>query len=242
MQKIALPALLFASSLAHADVSMTLSDGSFIKVNDRFVAIGDEDGHGIFEDGKSTFLMVDHDEKTYMEVSETFAEDVSAMMAKQMEEMLADIPPAQRAMFEQSMAESLPGGGMMPEPPTMHVKKTGKRDTVAGYECAEVEISYGDGGVEELACVATAQELGISNNDFDSMAGAIRSLSQMAGMDGDDESIMDFEAMGGLPIRTRDLESGDVDELVSLSKDKLDDDTFAVPPNYRETSMEMMMQ
>lgn len=237
MRKTAALALLLTNSLVLADVSMTFSDGSFVKVNDRYVVIGDEDGHGIIEAGKSTFIMVDHEGQTHMEVSESFAEDVAAMMAAQMEEMLADIPPEERAMYEQSMA----GGGALPAPPKMNVKKTGKQDTVAGYKCTEIEISYGDGAVEELSCVASAKELGISSKDFASMAAAMRSVSRMVGMDGDDESIMDFEAMGGIPIRTLDLEFGDEEELVSLSKDTLDNDTFAIPAGYRKVSMEDMM-
>ena len=243
MQKLIFLVLLLVSTTAFADVTMTFSDGSFVKINERYVAIGDDYGFGIIEDGKDTFIMVDHGERSYMEVSATFADDVSAMMAAQMEQMLADVPPEQRAMIEQSMKGMMPGGGAMPEPPKMMVRKTGDTDSVAGYKCSEVEISYGTGQAEEMSCVATTSELGISGRDFASMAAAMRAISRMAGMDGEDDTLVDFEAMGGIPIRTRDLPAGDAEELVSLSKDDLDDSDFAVPDSYTKVSMEdMMMQ
>lgn len=242
MRKLVLALFCFSSASVLADVTMTFDDGTILMISDRYVAIGDQQAKAVFEADKDTFLMVDHDEQTYMEMSETFAEDVSAMMAAQMEQMLAEVPPEQRAMFEQSMKDMMPGGAAMPEPPTMIVNKTGNTDTVAGFSCSEVEVSYGSGRPEELSCVATTSELGITRKDFESMSNAMRSVSRMAGMEDDGESLMDFNAMGGVPIRTRDLVSGDEDVLVSLSKDDIDEAAFAVPPGYRKVSMDDLMR
>ncbi len=230
------------TSLAFADVSLTFSDGSFVRTNDRYMVAGDKEGFIIIETGKSGLIIVDHKERTYMEVSETFVEDTHAMMAAKMEQMLAAIPPEQRAMFEQSMADMMAGGGAKQELPKMNVRKTGKQDTFAGHTCSEVEISYGDGEVEEIACVATVDELGISERDYASLVAGTLSLSRMSSMNGDDKTIMDFDAMGGIPIRIRDLKDGDEDALVSLSHEKLADDMFAIPPGYRKVSMEDMIK
>lgn len=233
--------LILVSFSAVADVRMDYSDGSFVMFSGDHVVAGDKDGHAIFEAGKDTFIIVNHKEKNYMEVSETFAEDVASAMSAKMEEMLADVPPEQRAMIEQSMKGMMPGGGAMPEPPKMTVNKTGKQDNVAGFDCSEVEVSYSGRIPDMVSCVATPKELGISNKDFESMAAAMRSMSRMAGREDDDESDMDFEGMGGIPIRTRVLPNGSEDELVSLSKDNISEDQFAVPAGYTKVSMDDMM-
>jgi len=241
MKKPILPILVFASFPATADVRMDYSDGAYVIIADGFVATGDTNGYALFEAGKDTFVIVDHNEKTYMEVSETFAEDVASAVAEQMEQMLASVPPEQRAMMEQSMKGMMPGGGAMPEPPKVTMNKTGKKDKVAGFSCAEVEIAFDGRKAHEVSCVATPGELGIKAKDFESMAAAMKSMSSMAGREDDTDSEMDFAGMGGIPIRTRNARSGDVDELVSLSKDNIDKKLLDVPAGYDKVSTEDMM-
>lgn len=249
MKKSALIVLaLIASGAAHGDATFHFNDGSFAKISSGRVAVGDSQGVALFEPGREAFLMVDHEDQTVMEVTPSFASDMSSMMSAQMEQMMAGMSAEERAIVEQSMPGMLSGGGMQPEPMTATSQRTGETDSVAGYDCDVFELTqqittpFGVETTSEVVCVATVSELGISRSDFDAIANAMNAMVRMVGFDDASQVSMDFSKLGGIPIRTVDKRYGVTSELDSLSTDAIDDAEFAVPSGYQRITMEDMMR
>lgn len=243
MYKTIAIALLLASGAAAGDVTMKYSDGTAFYLSDKHAAMGDATAQVVFERGSDTFIMINHDERTWMEVSEDFGNDVRSAIDQQMQEMLAQLPPEQREMVKRQM-QNMPQmmGGMGMEPPKLTVEKTGKTDTVAGYKCAEATVRYGRLH-EDQVCIATMDELGLKKSDFAALASAMASMSRMAGMGRDgQESAPDLDEMGGIPIRSSSGRGQGGHELVALTRDKVDAARFEVPQGYRKVSMEDLMR
>ncbi|MBT8083603.1 MAG: DUF4412 domain-containing protein [Woeseia sp.] len=230
--------LLMVSGTAAADFEMQYSDGTFGLVGDGRVLFGDANAAVLFVPGEEGMVVISHEERTWMRLKPGFVKDVKSQMQTQMDAMLAGMPPEQRAMVEQQMA------GMMPQPdamPKMEIRKTGTSAEVAGFDCDEIEIAYDTGGVEEVVCVATARELGISNDDFDAMLRAMEGMAEIASMGGGEAAQLEFSKLGGIPVRTRARGNGEDNEVVSIETSSVDPARLQIPDNYRETSIESMM-
>lgn len=231
--------LALLSGAAAADVEMKFSDGTVGLVNDGRVMFGDDQGSVLFVPGDEGMIMISHEDKTWIRLKPGFANAVADQMQAQVDAMLAGMPPEQRAMVEQQMK------GMMPpkpgEAPQMSIRKTGTSGEVAGYDCDEAEIVHENGNIEEVVCVASANELDISGKDFDSMIRAMEGMAEIAAIGGASAPQLDFDKLGGIPIRTRGRAKGESNEIVSLSTSGVDASRLTVPGNYTEASMEDIM-
>lgn len=98
--------------------------------------------------------MIDHKKKTYMvmdrEQIEALGEQLGQAM-KQMEEALAQVPPAQREMMERMMKGKMPAQDYEPPPPPV-VTATGESGTVNGIACQWKQVTRDD-VLSEKACV-----------------------------------------------------------------------------------------
>ncbi len=231
--------LLLLPAAAFADVEMLYSDGTVGLISDGRVVFGDDSDTILIVPGDEGFIVISHDDRTWMRLEPGFINDMAAEVQAQMDAMLAGMPPEQRAMVEAQMQGMMPQ--MPSEMPPMELKRTGGRSQVAGYDCEEAEVSYG-GAIEETVCIATADELGISDADFDALAAAMQGMAEMASLDGGKSTQADFAELGGVPIRTSAGAPGSQgSELVSLDTGELDPARLRVPDGYREISMQDMM-
>lgn len=231
--------LLLLTSPALADVEIQFSDGGFGLVNDGRVMFGDDDSAVLFVPGDEGLIMISHEERSWTRLTPGFANTVANQMQAQMDEMLAGMPPEQRAMVEQQMS-----GMMPPKPgaaPKMSIRRTGNSDKVAGFDCDEAEIVYDDGTVEELVCVATADELDISDSDFEAIISAMEGMAEIAAMGGDSAPQLDLDKLGGIPVRTRARDESEDTEVVSVRTSRVDSARLEIPDGYREVPIEKMM-
>ncbi|MGB5353546.1 MAG: DUF4412 domain-containing protein [Woeseia sp.] len=231
--------LLLSCSAATADVELQFSDGTVGIVNDGRVLFGDDKGSVLFVPGEEGMIIISHEDRTWMRLKPGFANAVADQMQAQVDAMLAGMPPEQQAMVRQQMA-----GMMPPKPedmPEMQIRKTGKSDEVAGFDCEEAEITYEDGKVEEVVCVATADELDIGDEDFAAMINAMKGMAEIASVGGAQAPQLDFSKLDGIPVRTRARDKGVDNEIVSLSTSSVDPGRLKVPDGYREASVEDMM-
>lgn len=240
MLKTVAIALLLLSAIARADVEMQYSDGSMGLVDDGRVLFGDEDAAVLFIPGEEGMVVISHEERTWVRLKPGFANAMVSQVQAQMEAMLAGMPPEQRAMVEQQMSGMMPQ--MQGEPPKMSIRKTGNTEEIAGYDCAEVEIVSADGTVEESVCVATADELGIDDDDFEAMLRAMEGMAEVATLGGGGRAQLEFAKLGGVPIRTRAPNDRDNNEIVRIDTSDVDSTRLQIPDEYRETSFEEMMQ
>ena len=226
-------------ALALADVEMRFSDGSMALVRRNQVLLGDEQSAALWNGDNKELIIVSHDEKTWMRIEPVFAEDVAAQMKVQMEQMLAELPPEQRAVAELQMQEVMPS--LEQGPPDISVRRTGGRTETAGYVCAEAELAYDGGEPEEAVCIATPDELGMSSSDYRTLNDAMRGIAKLAAMESGSGPAADFDQMGGIPIRTLDIRSGQGSELVSIDNKAVNASRMSIPTGFREVSIEEMM-
>jgi hypothetical protein len=217
---------------AFADVTMELSDGGLAQVSDGHVAFGTKETYVLIEPGQNNFILVNNDDQSFIEVPPDFTQRMADTMAATMKKMMAELPPEQRAIFKMTM-KGMPG---MQQPVEKTARRTGNQNTVAGFDCSEVEISASGRGVEELICVATADQLGISAADHAALVGAMSAMAKMGNVGNYGIGIMNFDDIGGMPIRTQNS------ELVGINSDSIPADRFEIPTGYREISIDTLLR
>lgn len=232
--------ILLLPASVFADVEMRYSDGTVGLISDGRVVFGDDEDKILYEPGEEGLIVISSRDRTWMRLEPGFVSDMAAQVQTQMDAMLADMPPEQRAMVEAQMKGMMPQ--MPQEMPAMQIRRTGASDEVAGYDCDEAEIGFDDGTVEEVVCIASARELGISNRDYEALVAAMQGMADMASLNPNSKPQADFTSMGGIPIRTRGPNVGEPSELVSLDTSSIDAERLRVPDGYREITMEEMMR
>src|SRR5262249_48553672 len=110
----------------------------------------------IFDGNRQAMMMIDDAKKTYTEITK---EDLDRMAA-QLQGMMANVPPEQRAQIEAMMRGR--GGRGMPGMPTF--KKTGT-DKVGKWTCDKYEGYEGDRKTSEV-CTVAPSALGLTEGDF----------------------------------------------------------------------------
>lgn len=234
--------LLLAPVVALGDFEMRFSDGSHVAVGDGNVRFGDDNDFLLALAGEESMIIVTGEDRSWMRVDAGFADDVQSAIETEMEQMLAGMSPEERAMVEAQLGQMMPQMGKPPEMPKMTVHRTGKSGSAAGYDCTETEIRNENGTLDELVCVATARELGIDGDDFDTLEAAMRRMQDIVSMMPGTAPEMDLAELGGMPIKTIRSAHGDTSELVSVDTGSVDASFFRVPDGYTEMSMDDMMR
>lgn len=219
-----------------ADVEMVFSDGSAFVVKDGRVLFGDMSNSVLFAPDREGLIILNNDEKSWMEMKPGFADDVARHMAAQLDEMLAGLTPEEREQVRDALPDVY--SPTPAEAPEFRIERTGKRDVVAGFDCEEAEISGGAGDIDEIVCVATAAELGIPGADFDALTGFMNRLSEIAAMTPDDDSFIDIATLGGIPVRSENIEYGELSELTSITTTGIDATRLEIPPDYQQVALE----
>ncbi len=204
----------------------------------------------IFRGDRHEMLAVDHDSSTYVLIDDATIEQISSQLGQleaQIQEMLKDVPPEQRAAVEQMMKQRMPGASAAPEPVT-EIRSTGKSGDKNGYASREFEL-YRDGRREKSFWVT----------DWDNIEGgrdAARAFQGMADFIQDLQDAMpDFakspavgtnayehlEELGGFPVVTIDYApDGSVmgeSHLKGSRLASLDDSDFEAPEGYARKTL-----
>lgn len=164
-------------------------------------------------------------------------------LLKQMQEQLKNMPPEQRAQVERMMSARMPG---LDTSGTQEIRKTARKDKVAGHACSYVEILRNGERAEEMCVVPTGSLKG-SKDLVDAMA-RMSALAQelIEGLDAPwlkdmiARQISNYEEIGGFPILTRQYSSQKpVSEsmLKSIRADTVPADAFTIPAGYARKDM-----
>lgn len=231
--------LLCAPAAALADVEMNFSDGSSMVVREGRVLFGDSVNSVLFEPGREGLIVLNRQQQTWMSMKPGFADEMAARTVKRLESMLPDLPPEERAMAEQQIEDMRAQKDRAP--PEFKVNRTGNRDEVAGFDCHEAEIMDGEGVAKEIVCIASAEELGIEDEDFDALSAFMDQLAEIAAMAPEDDSFIDLEVLGGVPVRSENVDYGEQSQLQTISTAAVDPARLEVPEGYEEVSIESMM-
>lgn len=227
--------LALAPAAVTADVEMRFSDGSTILVGDGRVSFGDATNSVLYVPGRDGLVVVNRQAKTFLEMRPGFADKLAKEAAARREQMLESLTPEQRAIVEDEIT------GPTEAERQFRVNRTGDSDTIAGFDCHEAEIVDGSGATKEVVCIATPDELGISDEDFRALTGFMAQLAEIAAVAPDDDSFIDLDALGGVPVLSEDLDYGTQSELVSISTSNVDETRLEIPDEYTEIPPEAML-
>lgn len=207
---------------------------------------GDSDVSMIFRGNE--FLILNHDDSTYMVVDESMLNAVSSQMSaamKQMEAQLASLPAEQRAMMERMMKDRMKSFAP-PEAvePALTVDSTGTGEW-RSYSCNQYTVSDDTGKIQEI-CAASLDEIDGADEvkaSFTKMAEFMKQLTSKlpfaSGFASSPTAMMD--QIDGFPVHTLHYDNGKVTEEVSLEsavEQPIDAALFSPPKGY--TKQEIM--
>lgn len=194
----------------------------------------------IFDGTKQVMWIVNHDKKTYSELTKADVDRIGGQVAgamAQMQEQLKNMPPEQRAMVEKMMQ----GRGMagMGAPPT---RKTTYRpagtDKVGKWACSKYD-GYQDGQKTSEVCAVAPEALGFAVADFE----ISRQLGDFLGKLMPQTSDQVFrvgsaaeQGFSGVPVR-RVFSVGQAQttvELTDVTRQSFPASTFEVPAGFQK--------
>ena len=195
-------------------------------------------------DGTS-FLVMDHGEKTYIIMDEAMLMEISDKMSAamaQMEAELAKLPPEQRAMAEQMMKTQM--GAIMGDQesaPAPRVEKTGNSEW-QGRSCTQFDVFEGDVKTQEICAAPLDKVNGAAEmmKTYQGMAQFVKKLAESLpgplGASFNDHPGMVAELIGGFPVRSVEYSMGTAVREVtmeSISEKALESEMFKAPADYR---------
>lgn len=236
----------FTSEPDMVDVAQVQIDGPNVTMG---VTGADGQGRMIFRGAEGEMIVVDDTNQSYIQLDSAMlaglANQMSAAMA-QMEQMLAQLPPEQRAMVEQMRESGMPGmpGMDMNPAPELDISRTGRTETKAGFTADEWEVRE-DGALVRRLWVAPWSEIEGGNEARDAMAGMVGFfddfLAAMPSMPGQDGPLIqnpfrNFDMGNGMPVLTEELSSsGQVEQqtmVTGVERRVLGSGTFDPPAGY----------
>lgn len=249
---LTLPAVSLAGvalDMVTKDMSGNEQERSQIYAQDGFLRLDSDGGPFAAEvslifDG-SSFLVIDHGEKTYVIMDEAMLTQMSDKMSEAMEQMqaeLAKMPPEQRAMAEQMMKSQMQGlmGDDEPAPPP-RVEATGSGEW-DGRACTKYDVFENDIKTQEICSAPLDQVEGAAEmmDTFQGMARFVKKLSESLpgplGSSFNEHPGMVAELIEGFPIHTVEFRMGEPASEVSLEairEEALPAAKFEAPDGYQ---------
>ena len=206
-----------------------------------------EGGGAIYDAATHTLTVLMPKRHAYMVLNQQSAKQMGAQMQdaqKQMQAQMANLPPDQRAMAEQMMAQRGLSGG----PAKIEVKDLGSTATVAGYPCRDMQtVSNGVPGLK--MCVAALDSLSIPSSDIATlntmrtdMTHMMANLGPMAQAYSTVQTIQGFAIRREVPRREGYTMVTGTETLKSITRGNPPADLFEIPTGYQKTNMQQMMK
>ncbi len=211
--------------------SMLYVSGNMVRVEraaDGFAMIADTD--------TGTLTMIDHRRRRYTLMDRSTMDAMNARMKQvqaMMQAQLANLSEEQRAALEKQMPGVAGAGGMEPQPVA---KRTGKRRSIGGRSCDEVQMVM-SGQVMFSACVAPAATLGLSAQDSATLQAMTALMERMGRGGGPQLSAM---IRDGVPLETTNPHSGRPETLAGIDHGAVDPKWFRVPAGYARQALPKM--
>jgi hypothetical protein len=163
---------------------------------------------------------------------------------KMLQEQMKNMTPEQRAQMEKMLGGRLPVGDGSEA--RQEIKRTSRTDKINGYSCTYVEVREAGTLTDEL-CVAPGSALQ-GSDELMSAANKMSALMQdmMASMDAPwlqqmaQKQLQNFEALGGVPVLSRNYVDGKPQTETTLSKigsETVAPALFEIPAGYTRKDM-----
>jgi len=232
-------ALATTSLLADTRIEYKTTEGAgdlsgFVIAQGKIRTDADKTTSVILDPGAGVMTVIDHSKKTFMKITKA---DIDAMI-KQLEDMMASIPPEARQMMAGRMGGAGAGAAVAMTP-------TGESATVAGKSCKIYNTTVGGKLVAE-SCLGEPSAIDLSAADRATMQAAMAWAKELTdslaktpfGRIGDS---MPFKT-GGIPLRSTKIASNgarSTSEFTGVNNGAVAADTFTVPAGYKEEKLGM---
>ncbi|MCP3983698.1 MAG: hypothetical protein GY723_04880 [bacterium] len=196
---------------------------------------------------EQTVRVLDHEERSYLEVDQQTTESISRGLKRANREIrgrLDALPANQRAAAERLLNSTL-GPDAAEARPQVVIVPTGGSDEIEGHACREFDVLK-DGARVADVCKADFAAVGVVPETLDGLrqlAGFLReSLSALApeGLRGRSLDALDsFDQLDGVPLRVRAYESGEPvrqSRITQIATRELSGRDFSVPEGYQKTA------
>lgn len=190
------------------------------------------------------FLVVDHDEKSYIVMDEAMLDAVSSKISeamKQMEAQLANMPPEQRAMAEQMMQSQMSGMMGEQESAPMRVEAIGPGEW-GGRNCTRYAVFIGPEKSQDVCAAPLDQVDGAADmmEAFRGMAKFVKKLTEslpgpLAASISDNPGAV-MEQIDGFPVHSVEYQYGQATgevSLQSIKEQELEASVFTAPDGYK---------
>lgn len=196
---------------------------------------GDGETDVVFELAGNRFVIISHQDKTYLELGPKEIEalgNISNVIDSMIAEQMKGIPEAQREQMR-GMIEGMVRS-QMPKERVVSYTKTDKHKKVAGYDCQVVSRNSGRKTIGSF-CVIDYRLLGIAQEEYQSISEMMKISEKMASQFGQNSNL-NMSAIGDVIPIAYDMD-GMRGQLKSVSHEKLDSDLFTVPNGYKKEQL-----
>ena len=189
----------------------------------------------LYRSDEDAMYMIDHERREYTRMGAAEIERLGATVRDamaQMEQALANVPPAQRQMVEQMMAKQM-GGALMP---TIEMIELGGSEA-AGYACRRFETRV-NGRASQRSCAVEPAALDLGSAEAATLSRFQAHMSAMARSMGDalGGSALNLPEGAWVPVQLEDLDGGQNAILAEVLRGQGD---YALPDGYREKKLEL---
>lgn len=227
------------------------ADGALLRIEINSVS-SNEDGLVIYRGDRNEMIVTDNERLEYYVIDQQSMNQMAGQVShamKEMQEMLASMPPDQRAMAEQMMKQRMPGLQPAQQVPST-LRKTGESDTINGYDCQFYEVLKQGRKTRDM-CVAEWSDIEGGREAADAMIGMGKFFESMrdtflkaAGSDfmrKQHEIFALMQELGGYPVYARDYDDTGALERESSLKSSRNESIaaaqFEPPEGYRRREM-----
>lgn len=217
----------------------------------RFAHSSNSESEMIFDSNKKEMIVIDHQEKTFIRMDQTYFKKLQQTMSdarKQMEAQMAQIPAEQREMMKQMMGDKMK---MFDKPIKKEIKfnKTNRKSQAAGYDCLITETSVNGVKTNEF-CVTETSKVKGAQFIFDALVGMselfkefYESMNENFPMQAEVNPFAELNQLNGFPIKVVTYSQGKISEqseLKSIETKSFDKSYFLPPKGYKENKMSDM--
>lgn len=229
--------LTLTSDHASADTTLRYDGAGLSSFSISADALRSEQGEHsmLYRNDEDAMYVIDHKRRQYTRMGAAEIEQLGATVRDamaQMEQALANVPPAQRQMVEQMMAKQR-GGALMPK---IEMVELGPAEA-AGHSCMRFETRV-NGRASQRSCAVEPAALDLGEAEAATLRRFQAHMSAMAQSMGD--------ALGGgalnlpegawIPVELEDLDGKQDATLVEVRRGQGD---YALPAGYQEKKLEL---
>ena len=213
------------------------SAASMVRLVDGAVRIdgGKSNAWMLYQASEDTLFIVSPTDKSYTRIDEAGIAKLGGQMDAARAEWEAEmdkLPPEQRAMAEQMM-QRMTGGRSLKKTAPPEPQATGSSLTVAGVKCENYVVEQR--GAKETLCVADPDDLGLSDEEYETvqaMYALLAKLGEATGFAG--SAAPRADKLPGVPVLIDSRGGQRKQRLTGVEHPNLESSVFALPSGYSE--------